>query len=257
MEVAGTPALRLASAHERVGCSLPVIIFDGDDTLWRTEPLYDEARGAAAQVVMGFGVDPLAWEGLQRRTDLANVGRFGLSAERFPTSCVEAFLELASRTGLTAGSEEIRAVESAASSVFERVAPLVPHAEEVLSDLQRSHRLILLTQGDPRVQRKRVLDSGLAGWFDEALIAATKSAQVLAGVVDHFRVPHDRSWMVGNSLPSDINPAVAAGMRAIWIDAHVWEHERREALQLSDLVFVAESISDVPSIVSQLELHDA
>lgn len=227
----------------------PVVIFDGDDTLWATEQLYDEARANAAHVVSKLGVDPAAWEELQRKTDVGNVTRFGLLAERFPTSSVEAFEFLRREAGAEVTADEASAVRQAAASVFERRAPVDPHASDVLSDLRQTHRLILLTQGDPRVQTKRVRDSGLAEYFDEIVVVAAKSASVLAAVVDHFGIPPQDSWMVGNSLPSDINPAVAAGMRAIWIDAHVWSHERREARIRSGRVVQALGLEYVPEIV--------
>ena len=72
-----------------------MVIFDGDDTLWSTEPLYDDARAAAAEIVERAGLDAGEWERLERDIDVQNVQRFGLSSERFPTSCVEAYQTLA------------------------------------------------------------------------------------------------------------------------------------------------------------------
>lgn len=227
-----------------------MVVFDGDDTLWATEHLYDEARKDASRVVAEFGLDPAEWELAQRARDIANVARFGLSAERFPTSSVEAFVELALSHGHEPSAEETSAVREAAASVFERRAPVAKNASSVLMALRGSYRLILLTQGDPRVQAKRVEDSGLAPLFDEIVIVATKSPEVLSAVVDHFGIAHGESWMVGNSIPSDINPALAAGMRAIWIDAHVWDHERRETIADSRRVFVASDLGEVPTIIS-------
>lgn len=243
--------MQLPSGPARVRSHLPVVVFDGDDTLWATERLYDDARDLAAKVVSHFGVDPAEWDDLQRRRDVANVARFGLSAERFPTSCVEAFVELAERNGLSPKVDEIDSVRAAASSVFETAAPVAQDAREVLAALRPDFRLILLTQGDPRVQAKRIDDSQLAVLFDEVVVVASKSPAVLGAVMDHFGIPHDRSWMVGNSLPSDVNPAIAAGMRAVWIDAHVWDHERREDLAESERVVVAGSLGDVPGIVTE------
>jgi putative hydrolase of the HAD superfamily len=245
----GIDSVQLPSAEPRVHDHLPVVVFDGDDTLWATEHLYDDARRRAAKVVADFGIDPSRWDDVQRRRDVSNVARFGLSAERFPTSCVEAFIELAGDTGLTPSTDEIQAVRRAAESVFEARAPIAEHADLVLKAMRNSHRLVLLTQGDPRVQAKRVEDSGLGPLFDEIVVVATKSPAVLGAVVDHFGIAHDEAWMVGNSIPSDINPAIAAGMRAIWIDAHVWDHERREKTVESDRV-VAASLAEVPKILS-------
>ena len=77
----------------------PVIVFDGDDTLWWAEPLYDDARRQASEIVAEAQLDPIRWTALQQETDLENVLTMGLSAERFPRSCVEAYEELAASVG--------------------------------------------------------------------------------------------------------------------------------------------------------------
>jgi putative hydrolase of the HAD superfamily len=39
----------------------------------------------------------------------------------------------------------------------------------------------------------------------------------------------ERTWMIGNSPRSDINPAVRAGLRAVYIPyPHTWELEHEE-----------------------------
>ncbi len=76
-----------------------VVIFDGDDTLWETEILYDEARDDAAALVATTGIDRESFVDLQRQIDVRNVARLGLTKERFPTSSVEAYRELAGRRG--------------------------------------------------------------------------------------------------------------------------------------------------------------
>lgn len=67
------------------------IIFDGDDTLWHTERLYDDARQRARSIVEASGLDGQKWEKLERQIDVTNVERLGHSIERFPASCIEAY----------------------------------------------------------------------------------------------------------------------------------------------------------------------
>jgi len=124
---------------------LPVVIFDGDDTLWMTEKLYDEARTAAAAEVAGAGLDADRWVKLELDIDVANVAKLGLSAERFPRSCVEAYLALCARSATAVDPVVVERVRLAASSVFHRRAPLAPHARTTLESLGASHRLVLLT----------------------------------------------------------------------------------------------------------------
>lgn len=225
-----------------------LLIFDGDDTLWVTEPLYDDARSRAAQIVEAGGLDAMAWDALERSIDVANVARFGMSAERFPTSCVEALDAVAGEAGRSVPVELRTAVWDAGSSVFRSVAPLVDGAEDVLSALGGTFRLVLLTKGDERVQRKRIDESGLERHFELVRVVSTKDAGAFRHIRETSAVQPRRAWSIGNSLSSDVLPALEAGVEAIWIDAHVWEYERRVS-QVPTGVWVADALRSVPSIL--------
>jgi len=225
--------------------SWPVVIFDGDDTLWSTEPLYDDARAAAAAIVEQAGLDAGKWEDLEREIDVQNVQRFGLSSERFPTSCVEAYETLAKESHRPVDASVVERIRHAATSVFRRRAPLVPAARSTLERLRSRYRLVLLTQGDRAVQEKRIADSGLADLFERTEIVSQKTVDVLRRLLDELGADPAATWFVGNSIASDVNPAIGAGLHAVWVDAHVWEHERREDLLRSKLVHPAKQLEDV------------
>jgi putative hydrolase of the HAD superfamily len=223
------------------------IVFDGDDTLWRTEPLYDAARQRAREIVEEAGLDGQAWEERERRLDVDNVARLGHSMRRFPTSCVEAYKELCSEGGLNPDDAVADAVAAAATAAFEAPAPLLPHAREALAALRaRGMKLILLTKGDQGLQRRRVEQSGLAPMFDVIEIVDAKTPETFATVLAKAGVAPNDALSVGNSVPSDVLPSLDAGLRPVWIDAHVWEYERPNAavdervIQLEDLAGLVE-----------------
>src|SRR4051794_10156577 len=143
------------------------VIFDGDDTLWLTEPLYDRARAAARKIVERAGFDGARWEELEREIDVHNVATFGHSPQRFPQSCVDALDALAQESAgsVTAGIRD--EVRRAGGRVFSDRAPLRAHARKVLRELKsRGLKLGLLTKGDRAVQVSRIDGSGLASFFD-------------------------------------------------------------------------------------------
>jgi putative hydrolase of the HAD superfamily len=227
------------------------IVFDGDDTLWRTEALYDEARQRAREIVAGAGLDGARWETLERAIDVENVTRLGHSAERFPTSCMEAYDALCAERDRVPDLEVRAAIGAAARSVFERPAELMPHARETLEALRsRGFRLALLTKGDSDVQRRRIEQSGLADLFDLVQIVASKTPDVVAAVVQRLGVPLDTALSVGNSVRSDVLPALAAGVQPIWIDAHVWEWEREHGGLPEDGVVEVASLARVLDVAS-------
>src|SRR5262245_22198568 len=176
------------------------VIFDGDDTLWATEPLYDRARSHAREIVTGAGLDGARWEALERRLDVENVAAMGYSPDRFPTSCVQAYEQLCAAGTAMRDDEMARRIREAAAMVFEADAPLVAGAEATLATLRaRGVRLALLTKGDPDIQARRVDRSGLAGYFDIVEIVAEKSVETIASLVRSLGVEPKDAWMVGNS----------------------------------------------------------
>lgn len=225
------------------------IVFDGDDTLWLTERLYDEARAHARELVEAAGLDGETWEQLERDIDVRNVGRFGHSAERFPTSCMEAYAELSGTEG-GPDPEVLENVGAAARSVFTRRAPLIESARETLTELRdRGYRLALLTKGDPGVQRRRVEESGLAPLFDAVEIVERKTPQAIRELLGRLDAEPERALSVGNSVRSDILPSLEAGLQAVWIDAHVWEYEREhDGLADQDVVEI-ENLAELLKVV--------
>ena len=236
---------------------LPVVIFDGDDTLWVTEPLYDAARRAARDIVERAGLDGQTWEALQREIDVNNVQTMGLSADRFPTSCREAYERLAVEIGEAIQPSVARSVFVAAGEVFRSVAPSMPNAAAVVAALRGRHRVALLTQGDRAVQERRIKDSGLAAEFDLVRVVPRKDVSTLQDLLRDLRANADSAWMVGNSVPSDVNPALAVGMRAVWIDAHVWEHERREVTGSAAGLHVAHDLRAAQDVIESHSGYDA
>jgi putative hydrolase of the HAD superfamily len=228
------------------------IIFDGDDTLWQTEWLYDEARTEARQIVAETGLDGDAWEVRERLIDVENVARFGHSTNRFPTSCIEAYEEACAEAGKPADSGISERIGAVAQTVFERRAPLIEGAQRTLEGLRSSGiALALLTKGDSTVQRRRLDQSGLAPLFDLVDIVEEKTPESILSVLERLGVPVSAGLTVGNSVRSDILPSLAAGVTPVWIDAHVWEYERDHSSPPQDRVIKKQELSELLQMLSQ------
>lgn len=227
------------------------VIFDGDDTLWSSERLYDEARSRARLIVEECGLDGAQWEERERLLDVQNVAKFRYSTERFPTSCVQAYEKLCLTNKRTVDRAIVEQIRTTARSVFEREPPLVAGARETLTLLRlRGARLALLTKGDYELQRRRIERSGLREFFHVVRIVPEKSPEIIREVVAALGVDAASTWMVGNSMRSDVFPAMSAGLRAVRIPAHVWEHERTHDHITPDGVITTSHLVDVPALVS-------
>ncbi|HWX17453.1 MAG TPA: HAD family hydrolase [Chthoniobacterales bacterium] len=235
------------NCHRSVG-----IIFDGDDTLWWSERLYDDARSRARHIVEKSGLDGAEWERRERVLDVQNVARFWFSLQRFPTSCVEAYGELCKVKGQRIDASVAEQIRNTAESAFTGEARIVAGAKTVLTRLRsRGVRLALLTKGDPELQARRIEQSGLAKFFHVIRIVPEKSPDVIREVVAALGVDTRCAWMVGNSMRSDILPAVEAGVRAVRIPAHVWEHERTHDYISSEGVTVISSLAQIPKLIAR------
>jgi epoxide hydrolase-like predicted phosphatase len=94
---------------------------------------------------------------------------------------------------------------------------LLDGVTRVLPRLGQHFQLILLTKGDHEVQKSKLERSGLATYFAGVHIVPEKDAEVLRGLMDEYSLHPARTWMVGNSPRSDINPALEVGIGAVHI----------------------------------------
>jgi putative hydrolase of the HAD superfamily len=149
------------------------------------------------------------------------------------------------------------AVRRTAAQVFSTPAPVHHLATKLLDVLRQQGTTVLLTKGDPAVQRRRIEQAQLADAFDEIRVVSQKDEASFRELLSRYDTAPDRGISIGNSLPSDINPALRVGMKAIWVDAHVWEYERRETIPVTAegpdrLLWTAPSLEAVPGIVAAI-----
>jgi putative hydrolase of the HAD superfamily len=229
-----------------------VIVFDGDDTLWSTEELYQRARLRIRRRLQAVGLDGDYWERIERKLDLERVSRSALAWHRFPVSCLLAYrgMEPALR-GWRRTLMELR-ILVLALAVFWEKPRLVNGAEQVLSAVGDPSRVVLLTKGQPWVQRRRIRQSGLRHSFAACIIVPDKNETTFRSVVTQYPAG---TWLisVGNSLASDINPSLNAGFGAILVAGDMWEYELRETAAAPGAYRHATSLKDVPKAITELE----
>lgn len=125
----------------------------------------------------------------------------------------------------------------------------IPGVPETLAELDRRYRLGLVTKGDKTEQRSKLGRSGLASAFEYVVTVPEKDTECYEAVVMELGADPDRTWMIGNSPKSDINPALAAGLGAVLVrNDNTWSlemqalpvgHERYRAVRrFSDLTSI-------------------
>ena len=233
---------------------LDAIIFDADDTLWKTEPLYDVSLDLAQAEVECHGIDGAKWRLLQREIDLEAVKSTGFSADRFPLSSQRAYEQLAGRPD----PEVAAKVNYLSREVFRAVAEPFAEVEATLRTLRdKGCKLGLITKGDLDVQNKRIADSGLASYFSAYVVVTAKTSDMFRAMCIMLNAGPGAAVSIGNSLSSDIAPALDVDIRGIWIDAYVWEHERNDTQELPDGVTALRSFSEIPDALASIWAQSA
>jgi putative hydrolase of the HAD superfamily len=247
------PAGECARYGLEEGQSGMLIVFDGDDTLWKTQALYDAAKRSFAARMRSLGIQRPDVIDLLDEIDARRVEQLGFTVERFLGSMIEAYERLCRETGQLPSAEVVADLRRripellAATEVYE-------DAVEALNRLAPHYRLALLTKGEERVQARRIAESGLAGYFDRTYIVPQKTEAEYRQVLHDFAVAPRDAWAIGNSARSDINPALRVGMRAVLIPRGRWRYEV-EDLVPGDVVTVA-SLSEAAAAILQREAHE-
>lgn len=197
------------------------LIFDADDTLWECNKYFED-------VIHRF-IDFLHAEHLGREEIRAVLDTFertnGYGARAFAKSLVETYRELA--TDNNPGDEAM--IERLGLSILEERMEPISGVAETLAALKPRHTLILFTKGDEEEQQLKISRSALANEFAAHIICHDKTPATYRDIVESFGLEPAETWMIGNSLRSDIQPALEAGINAIYIpNPHTWHMEHLE-----------------------------
>ncbi|MFZ1941357.1 MAG: HAD family hydrolase [Terracidiphilus sp.] len=205
------------------------LLIDADDTLWENNIYFERAIAAFISFLNHHEYSPAqvrqTLNAVERETILAH--GYGLSS--FTRSLVDCFERLSPSPVTEENRERIRGF---ARAIAEQEIELLPGVAETLNDLAGRHHLILMTKGNHAEQADKLARSGLADHFAAVEIVAEKDPATYRAVIARHELAPHTSWMVGNSPKSDINPALAAGLHAVFLfhkDTWVLEHATLDA----------------------------
>jgi putative hydrolase of the HAD superfamily len=203
---------------------LEILAFDADDTLWRSEDAFHEAEQRFVELLTPYAPTGIDVEAALRATERANLSVTGYGVKAFALSMVEAAVTISEGTVPATVIGELIAVTQ---RMLTEPVHLLPDVPEVLAEVGRDHRLVLITKGDLVHQTRKVTTSGLEHHFDHVEIVLEKDPDTYAKVLRHLGVAPERFCMVGNSVRSDVLPVLALGGHAVHVPYHLtWEVER-------------------------------
>jgi putative hydrolase of the HAD superfamily len=200
------------------------LLIDADDTLWENNIYFERAIAAFIGYLNHHEYSPAAVRSTLNAVERETILAHGYGLTSFTRSLVTCFERLSPAPVSEEKRERIRGF---ARAISEQEIELLPGVAETLADLATRHRLILMTKGNQAEQADKLARSGLSELFSSVEIVAEKDPATYHQVIARHELTPHTSWMIGNSPKSDINPALAAGLHAVFLfhkDTWVLEH---------------------------------
>jgi putative hydrolase of the HAD superfamily len=201
------------------------LLIDADDTLWENNIYFERAITSFISYLDHRVHTAEEVRGHLNRVEHATIQSHGYGLHSFRRSLITCFEQL---TDAPMTDEKHRRIESFAQSIADQEIELLPNVEPTLAELANRHRLIMVTKGDPTEQTDKLHRSGLKQYFSAVEVLPEKHHEAYQALADHHGCEARTTWMIGNSPRSDVNPALAAGLHAIFIPhdfTWVLEHE--------------------------------
>ena len=202
------------------------LILDADDTLWENNIYFETAFDQFCDYLGHSSLSPAEIRRVLDEIERVNAKIHGYGCRNFARNLGECLRRLAERD---IGDADLEAVREFAHAILEKPIELIEGVEETVAELSGRHDLTVFTKGDPEEQRLKIERSGLARYFEHTAIVKEKDKASYDRLVADRGLPFERTWMIGNSPKSDINPALAAGLKAVYVPhPRTWslEHEQ-------------------------------
>ena len=229
---------------------IQLVGLDADDTLWHNEPLFTSRREQFCAMLARYEPNGVAEEILYA-TEMRNLRHFGYGVKGFVLSMIETAIDM---TEGRLQSSDVRTIIEWGREMLAGPIRLLDGVAEAVESLARDYPVILVTKGDLLDQETKLARSGLGHLFKAIEIVSDKNADVYRRLIERYGVPAERFVMVGNSLRSDILPAVHAGAHAVHVPYEMsWAHELVPAEALADVRYHEIShIRDLPGLLQTL-----
>jgi putative hydrolase of the HAD superfamily len=234
---------------------IELVALDADDTLWHNEPLYTGTRERFRELLAKYEPSGVLDDRLYE-VELRNLRHFGYGVKGFVLSLIESAIEMTD--GRLETVDVSRIIEWGREMLVSPVE-LLEGVRDAAEQLAAMYPLILVTKGDLLHQETKLAGSGLGHLFQGLEVVSEKDERIYRNLIARHGVPPNRFVMVGNSLRSDILPALDAGAHAVYIPYAIsWVHERISPEAMSAMMTNARchqiaQFRELPGLLQRLE----
>ena len=221
------------------------LLIDADDTLWENNIYFERAIAGFISFLNHHEYSPEQVREVLNQVERECIVSHGYGLHSFAHALTQTFERLAVEP-LTPALHET--ISGFAHTIADHPVEILPEVPETLEYLSGRHHLILLTKGALEEQSGKVERSGLKDYFAEIEIVPEKDVSTYSTVVSKHGLSAESTWMVGNSPKSDINPALAAGLNAVFVPhgaTWILEHEEVMPAQPPSRLLVVERFAEL------------
>jgi putative hydrolase of the HAD superfamily len=228
---------------------LKTIGFDADDTLWHNMRFYQLTEARFAGLLADYAEPGHLSERLLA-AEQRNLGVYGFGIKGFTLSMIETAVEV---TEGRVPATLIGEILEAGRELLAHPVETLPHAKETLSGLHGAYRLVLITKGDLFDQERKLAQSGLGDYFDAVEIVSDKTADTYRRIFSAQAASPEQAMMVGNSLRSDVVPAIAAGSWGVYVPhEYTWSVEHHEPPASTERFRELADLGALPTLLSEI-----
>jgi putative hydrolase of the HAD superfamily len=207
------------------------LLIDADDTLWENNIYFERAIASFISLLDHKTHSAEEIRTILNQCEHETIRLTGYGLASFEKSLLRCYERV---HGTPASPSQTRQIRGFARSIAEQEIELLPGVAETLPHLAERYTIILTTKGNPVEQMNKLERSGVKEHFTSVEVPQEKHVEAYRGIVSKYALDPQQTWMIGNSPRSDINPALAAGLNAVFIyHANTWvlEHDELQPAQ--------------------------
>ena len=229
---------------------ITTIGFDADDTLWQNEAFFRLTQDRFTALLADHA-EPDHLHDRLLAAERRNLGHYGFGVKGFTLSMIETAIEV---TEGRVPATVIAEIMAAGREMLEHPIELLPHAQAAVEAMAATHRVVLVTKGDLLDQERKLAQSGLGDLFHAVEIVSNKTAPVYSAIFTRHGDGPDRALMVGNSMKSDVLPALQAGSWGVYVPHGLtWALEAADPPQGNPRYHALDDLSTLANLVEAIE----
>lgn len=234
-----------------------LVIFDLDDTLVDTSDVYFRARAEFIGKLVHLKIEREIIVDLFEHVDTDHIQRLGLNPDRYLKTMEATYRQLAAQQGVSPEEDVLHSIQRCGEMIRTVLPEPIEGARELLAWAADHFVLALVTRGEEQLQRRKIDRLGFTRYFQCVKVVEGKDCAALLDVLASTDFENSKTWVVGDSIRSDINPGIEAGLRCILYhyrhDQYQWTQEY--GAKAIGAFYLVERLDAVRSVLENPSAH--